>query len=128
MAGEPVTAVDNLQGLQFTHTLSAQTDKHTLEATSSGGEFLGSMSWYHTKTVPDKAAGPGEVIHGAVTDVGVLAEHRGKGIAPALWKEAQGYSPPPAHSPSRTPDGEHFARKVGGYRPLTAAQLGLALA
>ena len=123
-----MTATDSIHPIQFSQELNAKTDKHILEATSSKGEFLGSMSWYHNKTVPDKAAGPGEVIHGAVTDVGVLPAHRGQGVAPAIWKEAQGYSPPPAHSPSRTPDGEHFARKVGGYRPLTAAQLGLALA
>jgi GNAT superfamily N-acetyltransferase len=123
-----MSATDNIHPLQFTHELNAKTDKHTLEAHSAGGEFLGSMSWHNTKTVPDKAAGPGEVIHGAVTDIGVLAEHRGKGIAPAMWKAAQGYSPPPAHSPSRTPEGEHFAKKVGGYRPLTAGQLALALA
>ena len=57
-----------------------------------------------------------EVDTGEVLHIGVNADHRRKGVATALWSEAQRYGAI-RHSAYRTDDGDAFARAVGGMLP-----------
>lgn len=73
-----------------------------------GHRPLGSMTW---------DSGSGE-IRGIYAD----REHRHQGIATSLYKHAstaldQRTVVPPAHSSYRTPEGDAWAKKVGGKRP-----------
>jgi GNAT superfamily N-acetyltransferase len=84
------------------------------------GEPVGSMNWDD---------------NGTVGHVSVKPEHRRQGIATQLWNEGQRVAgmppatcttpgcgqthiiPAPRHSSSRTPDGDAWAKSVGGEIP-----------
>lgn len=50
--------------------------------------------------------------------------HKCQGLATALWCAACATDYPPRHSAERTPEGDAWARKVGGYLPPLATKLG----
>jgi GNAT superfamily N-acetyltransferase len=51
------------------------------------------------------------------SDLFVIDAFRGRGIATALWREAQRHDPALEHSEVRTPDGDVWARKTGDRLP-----------
>ena len=53
-----------------------------------------------------------------VAEVSVHPDYRNRGLATELYRRAAGMIGGPLdHSRERTPDGEAFARRVGGYLP-----------
>ena len=65
---------------------------------------------------------------GRVEDMGVNDEHQQKGVGTAMWNHAlklhqSGQIPkPPKHSNYRTPEGDAFAKSVGGKIPKNTAE------
>lgn len=60
--------------------------------------------------------------NGEIQDVSVAPEHRRKGLATQMMllarqKASEGRRKPPEHSSSRTPEGDAWAKSVGGKRP-----------
>lgn len=65
---------------------------------------------------------------GRVEDIQVEDEHQQKGIGTAMWRHAQALHKAkqipsaPKHSNYRTPEGDAFARSVGGRLPKNTAE------
>lgn len=57
---------------------------------------------------------------GMVGGIGVEEGLRRKGVATAMWRRAEKANWKPKHSPARTPDGDAWARTVGGPLPKNA--------
>ena len=105
----------SLNEIQFKHQMAGSTpEKHVVSA-YKGKNLVGSMHWHAEQTVPDPITRV--PLKGTITEINV--SERGQGIATGMWKYGQQFDPPPAHSPSRTPEGDAWAKKVGGYRPAT---------
>lgn len=54
---------------------------------------------------------------GEIAWVGIRREHRRKGLARALLTHATALGYAPRHSPCRSPEGDAWARSVGGILP-----------
>jgi GNAT superfamily N-acetyltransferase len=83
----------------ISHTITAHTDK---------GNKAGSLEWNKSS--------------GKIEDIDVHPEARRQGIASHMWDLAHQVSqetstPAPRHSPERTPDGDAWAKSVGGRIP-----------
>ena len=83
----------------ISHTITAHTDK---------GNKAGSLEW-------DKSSGK-------IEDIDVHPEARRQGIASHMWDLAHQVAqetgtPAPQHSPERTPEGDAWAKAVGGKLP-----------
>ena len=65
---------------------------------------------------------------GRVEDIAVEDEHQQKGIGTAMWNHAVSLyqsgitNVPPKHSDYRTPEGDAFAKSVGGFIPKNTAE------
>lgn len=71
-------------------------------------DFMGQMSWHPHS--------------GEILSLEVKAEHRRKGVATALYNYAHGVSAKeniiaPKHSETRTPEGDAWAKSIGGTIP-----------
>lgn len=113
-----MSALDNL-GVQFSYL---KTPRHHVVRASIGGDVVGEMHWHHTEVKHEPLTQ--RELPGVIADVGVDKDHRGAGIATGMWNYAHGLDvePKPAHSPSRTKEGDAWAKKVGGKRPMTIQQ------
>lgn len=113
-----MSALDNL-GVQFDYLRTA---RHHVVQAKIGGAVVGEMHWHHTEVKSEPLTQ--RELPGVIADVGVDKEHRGKGIATSMWNHAHSLDvePKPAHSPSRTPEGDAWAKSVGGKRPMTIQQ------
>jgi hypothetical protein len=118
-----MSASDHLHPVEFSHHIS--NGKHVVTATHESGDVVGSMSWYAHKTVPHPLTR--EPLSGTITDIHTHPDFQGRGIATDMWKYGQQFNPPPAHSPSRTPEGDAWAKKVGGPRPPMLSKLSMSL-
>lgn len=115
-----MAASDHLSGLQFQH--SQDDDLHRVEAFKPGvSEPVGHMTW-HTHPVEDEGFTYYDT--GEIDRLRVHPDHQRQGIATALWNEGQKYEPAPRHSPYRTPEGDGFARKMGGPLPKADPETG----
>jgi GNAT superfamily N-acetyltransferase len=102
--------VNNLSPVQFKdYTLSHKLDDdghHVITATDKTGKDAGFLDWYHTG--------------GEIHDVGVQDEHQRQGVATAMYNHAKELHtsnkdiPVPVHSATRTPEGDSWAKSVGG--------------
>lgn len=78
-----------------------------------GGDRVGHMQWFKDAGGrPDEPAG----------EIGLLQvepQYTRNGVATAMYEAARQhqFAPAPAHSPSRTDEGDAWARKVGGDLP-----------
>ena len=81
---------------------------HNLRARNGKGVYLGHMVWtqFH------------------IRDIQVVERYQRRGVATALWREAQRLAaenpdiPEPRHSPARTESGNAWAIAVGGELPV----------
>lgn len=86
--------------------ITGQRFVHTIQA-FKGAEFVGHMVWTGI----------------LIRDIDVVESYRRRGVATALWNEAQRLAagdpeiPEPRHSPARTDDGDAWAMAVGGALP-----------
>lgn len=99
----------NLSGVQFRHFPGdTRGGAHTLIAKNSEGRALGKISW--------------DGRSGRVSQVHVIPEYQGLGVATSLWERANklaemGQAPAPQHSNDRTLAGDEWSKTVGGRRP-----------
>lgn len=109
----------NLNDVQFNYVKTA---RHHVVQAQHGGEVVGEMHWHHTEVKSEPLTQ--RPLPGVIADIGVDNEQRGRGIATGMWNYAHGLDvePKPAHSPSRTKEGDAWAKSVGGKRPLTIQQ------
>lgn len=84
---------------------------HSMVAFDSSGNEAGSLAWGRSGT---RSRNPGEIGY-----VHVQPEHRGNGLASAMYEHAasSGIRPSPKHSPDRTDAGDGWAKRVGGRVP-----------
>jgi GNAT superfamily N-acetyltransferase len=113
-----MAAQDNL-GRQFSYQMSftpSDMGEHHKVTARLGETRVGFMKWD-----PD---------NGVIKDIQVHPEHRRKGVATAMWNFAQSQVKPqtpgvdyaddvkaPQHSTERTPEGDAWAKSVGGRIP-----------
>ena len=102
--------MSKLNNSQFGYSLSHSEGKylHQVTARTTDGDFVGTMDWNKRS--------------GRVFDIQVHPDHRRQGLASHMWDLAQQVSkeartPAPQHSPERTPDGDAWAKAVGGKLP-----------
>jgi len=102
-----MSASEHLSPVQFSHHPGAPveagapyTDSVTAEI---GGETVGRLRWAKGRQYP------WDNINGQIQKVGVLPEHRRKGIATGMLKYARGIDPSVKHSPDQTEDGQEWA-------------------
>jgi hypothetical protein len=110
-----MATADNLSGPQFGSTLAGygfehrMTDAahphHHLDITHEG-QSVGWLRW--ASNDPGEHFQPGEI-----SSLRVEHGHRRQGVASAAFQHAQGYDPPPVHSPRRTAAGDAWARAHG---------------
>jgi len=105
-----MSASDNLSSKQFHVVLDHHNGElsHTITAYTDRGNNAGSMEWSKSS--------------GQIEDLLVHPEARRQGVASHMWDLAQQVSkeartPAPQHSPERTPDGDAWAKAVGGKLP-----------
>lgn len=101
----------DFHGATFSHSISGgHVDIHA----HLNGENVGNLSFRDDT--------------GRIEDIGVEDEHQMKGIGTGMWRHAQmlhstGQIPvAPQHSDYRTPEGEAFAKSVGGHLPKNTAE------
>ena len=101
--------MSNLNSKQFKdYTLNHKLDEsgHLVIEAVHQGRGVGFLDWMHTG--------------GEIYDIGVNQEHARKGLATAMYNHAKELHssnkeiPMPVHSASRTPEGDAWARSVGG--------------
>lgn len=114
----------NFNDVQFNYLKTA---RHHVVQAQIGGDVVGEMHWHHTEVKSEPLTQ--RELPGVIADIGVDPEHNGeslrkRGIATGMWNYAHGLNvePKPAHSPSRTKEGDAWAKKVGGRRPFTDEQ------
>jgi GNAT superfamily N-acetyltransferase len=100
-----MSAHNNLSKIQFKHTYNngVWLGTHTIEAGKNGN--YGHLTW--------------DANTGNIEEIFVPEKHQRKGIATAMWNHAQQLSSetgitPPVHAPARTPEGDSWAKSVGG--------------
>ena len=105
-----MSAQDNLSPSQFNVVLDHHNGEinHTITAYTDRGNNAGSMEWSKSS--------------GQIEDLFVHPEARRQGIASHMWDLAHQVSkeagtPVPHHSSERTPDGNSWAKSVGGRLP-----------
>jgi hypothetical protein len=113
-----MAATRHLSALQFEHGVNAK-GIHRLDAVDEHGTSLGYMTW-HSR--PDIDEGFIKYLPGEIGMINVEVSRQG--VATALWHEGQKYDPAPVHSPYRTPQGDSWARKIGGRLPRADKETG----
>lgn len=85
------------------------------------------MIWHHAEVYQEPLTG--RPIHGMIASIDVEPKYQRRGVATGMWNyaNASGLEPSPAHSITRTPagkggGGDSWAKKVGGWRPMTSDQ------
>jgi GNAT superfamily N-acetyltransferase len=106
-----MSADDHLSGIQFGH--SENELNHQIWATNHRGEEIGHLHWSKEEREADD---PEEYTGdpGVISMIEVHPDYRRKGIATAMFNQAQQYRPKPLHSDDRSYEGDQWARKVGG--------------
>lgn len=106
-------------------------DDVDFEFTKATPRSMPAVIWHEvTATVDGKQVGYVWWMHktSRIHDIKVEPDYRRKGIATALWREAQRVAlvtrgvKPPRHSPGRTDDGDAWARSLGERLPARGAE------
>jgi hypothetical protein len=108
-----MSATDHLSGYQFKYHLDP--DEPEISA-HYGDERVGHLAW--SKGYPH----PFDAINGAVSRVEVEPEHRRRGVATEMYRQARSVDPLVHHSPEQTEVGSEWAssskvRAVDKSRP-----------
>jgi GNAT superfamily N-acetyltransferase len=109
-----MAAEDHLARRQFSKHLRFEMDEGMVNAYHPRARWVGLPGWVGQMDFdPDT---------GVVNGIEVDPEHRRKGVATAMWDYAQKHaSVKPRHSPSRTPEGDAWAKSLGTghYYPVS---------
>jgi hypothetical protein len=97
-------------GFYARYSLNSQQGLHTIEVQDKDHNDVGHLHWSHL---------------GPIQDINVKSEHRRKGIASAMYRMGHQLATDypdrvnsgPTHSMDRTPDGDAWAKAVGGFLP-----------
>lgn len=107
-----MAATDHL-GLQFSYQdMGAH---HAIVGRDAEGYTRANLDWRKEPGVKFGKVAPA----GEISEVAVHPDYQRKGVATHMWGMAREMDPGIRHSPTRTPEGDSWAKSVGGTTPAS---------